>query len=93
MTLINWLLAATGFTGAITLMFLLHRLRRLFTGAPPSVEVFFSPKGGCTEAVVREITAARHEVLVQNLFVQLQTDCRGACRRQDARRPCDDASG
>jgi phosphatidylserine/phosphatidylglycerophosphate/cardiolipin synthase-like enzyme len=65
MTLINWLLAATGFTGAFTLMFLLRRLRRLFAGAPPSVEVFFSPKGGCTEAVVREISAARHEVLVQ----------------------------
>jgi phosphatidylserine/phosphatidylglycerophosphate/cardiolipin synthase-like enzyme len=65
MTLINWLLAATGFTGAMTLMFLARRLRWLVTGAPPSVEVFFSPKGGCTEAVVREINRARHEVLVQ----------------------------
>jgi len=65
MTLINWLLAATGFTGAMTLMFLFRRLRRIFAGAPPSIDVFFSPKGGCTEAVVREITAARHEVLVQ----------------------------
>jgi len=65
MSLINWMLAATGFTGAFTLMFLLHRLRRAFAGAPPTVDVFFSPKGGCTEAVVREITAARHEVLVQ----------------------------
>ncbi len=65
MTLINWLLAATGFTGAFTLVFLGRWLRRAFAGAPPSLEVFFSPKGGCTEAVVREITAARHEVLVQ----------------------------
>jgi phosphatidylserine/phosphatidylglycerophosphate/cardiolipin synthase-like enzyme len=65
MTLINWLLAATGFTGAWTLLFLGHLLKRLVAGPAPSVEVFFSPKGGCTEAVVREISAARHEVLVQ----------------------------
>jgi phosphatidylserine/phosphatidylglycerophosphate/cardiolipin synthase-like enzyme len=65
MTLINWLLAATGFTGAMTLMFLLRRLQRALAGAPPSAEVFFSPKGGCTDVVVREINAARHEVLVQ----------------------------
>ena len=65
MTLINWLLAATGFTERLTLVFLFRRLRRLFAGAPPSIDVFFSPKGGCTEAVVREINAARHEVLVQ----------------------------
>ncbi len=65
MTLINWLLAATGFTGALTLMFLARRLRRALAGAPPSVAVCFSPKGGCTETVVREINGARHEVLVQ----------------------------
>jgi phosphatidylserine/phosphatidylglycerophosphate/cardiolipin synthase-like enzyme len=65
MTLINWLLAATGFSGALTLVFLAHRLRLALAGAPPSVEVFFSPKGGCTEAVLREINGARHEVLVQ----------------------------
>jgi phosphatidylserine/phosphatidylglycerophosphate/cardiolipin synthase-like enzyme len=65
MTFINWLLAATGFTGAFTFLFVWRRLRRLLAGAPPSVEVFFSPKGGCTEAVVREINSARHEVLVQ----------------------------
>jgi phosphatidylserine/phosphatidylglycerophosphate/cardiolipin synthase-like enzyme len=65
MTLINWLLAATGFTGAMTLTFLVRKLRRVLAGAPPSVEVFFSPKGGCTETVVREIAGARHEVLVQ----------------------------
>ena len=65
MTLINWLLAGTGFTGALSLLFLSRWLRRLLGGAPPSVDVFFSPKGGCTEAVVREINSARHEVLVQ----------------------------
>jgi phosphatidylserine/phosphatidylglycerophosphate/cardiolipin synthase-like enzyme len=65
MTLINWLLAATGFTGAMTLMYLARLGRRLVAGAPPSIDVFFSPKGGCTEAVIREINGARHEVLVQ----------------------------
>ena len=31
----------------------------------PSIEVFFSPKGGCTEAVVKELNAAKTSVLVQ----------------------------
>ncbi len=31
----------------------------------PPVEVYFSPKGGCTEAVVKEIAAARSTILVQ----------------------------
>ena len=29
------------------------------------IEVYFSPKGGCTEAIVREIKAAKSSVLVQ----------------------------
>jgi phosphatidylserine/phosphatidylglycerophosphate/cardiolipin synthase-like enzyme len=33
--------------------------------ATGSAEVFFSPNGGATEAIVREIDAARSEVLVQ----------------------------
>ena len=31
----------------------------------PIIEVYFSPKGGCTEAVVRELNAAKSTVLVQ----------------------------
>jgi phosphatidylserine/phosphatidylglycerophosphate/cardiolipin synthase-like enzyme len=31
----------------------------------PPIEVYFSPKGGCTEAVVRELGAARQTILVQ----------------------------
>jgi len=31
----------------------------------PSIDVFFSPKGGCTDAVIREITNAKSVVLVQ----------------------------
>jgi phosphatidylserine/phosphatidylglycerophosphate/cardiolipin synthase-like enzyme len=31
----------------------------------PPIEVYFSPNGGCTEAIVREIGAAKSEILVQ----------------------------
>jgi phosphatidylserine/phosphatidylglycerophosphate/cardiolipin synthase-like enzyme len=59
-----WLLLATGFTGALTLLFVVRRIaHKLFT--PPSIAVYHSPKGGCTEAVVRELGKARREVLVQ----------------------------
>jgi phosphatidylserine/phosphatidylglycerophosphate/cardiolipin synthase-like enzyme len=59
----TWLLVATGFTGAFTLLFVARHLHRRFA-TPPSVAVHFSPKGGCTEAVVRELQAARHEIQV-----------------------------
>jgi phosphatidylserine/phosphatidylglycerophosphate/cardiolipin synthase-like enzyme len=57
------LLLATGVTGGITLDFTVRWLyRRLAT--PPSVTSLFSPKGGCTEAVVKEIHSARKQILV-----------------------------
>ena len=60
----DWLLLATGFNGALTLLFLLRALyRRVAT--PPSVSAVFSPKGGCPDTVLRELKAARREVLVQ----------------------------
>lgn len=58
------LLVATGFTGALTLVFLLKILGSLLRDSS-SAEAYFSPKGGCTDAVVREINKARSEVLVQ----------------------------
>jgi phosphatidylserine/phosphatidylglycerophosphate/cardiolipin synthase-like enzyme len=63
MTTLNWLLVATGFTGALTLLYLLRVLYHSWH-TPASVQVHFSPKGGCTEAVVRELGQARHEVQV-----------------------------
>jgi phosphatidylserine/phosphatidylglycerophosphate/cardiolipin synthase-like enzyme len=60
----TWLLVATGFTGALTLVHFLHALRKWW-GGTLSVAVFHSPKGGCTEAIVGEINRARREVLVQ----------------------------
>lgn len=35
------------------------------TTAKDTIEVFFSPKGGATEAVTREIFAAKNEILIQ----------------------------
>jgi phosphatidylserine/phosphatidylglycerophosphate/cardiolipin synthase-like enzyme len=60
----TWLLIATGCTGAFTLVFLYRWVHRKL-GIMASVEVYFSPKGGCMDAVVRELKKARREVLVQ----------------------------
>lgn len=35
------------------------------SGTAPTIEVYFSPKGGCTQAVVRALDGARKSVLVQ----------------------------
>ncbi|HEY7157198.1 MAG TPA: phospholipase D family protein [Gemmataceae bacterium] len=59
----DWLLIATGFTGALTLLYLLRTAYHAWF-TPPSLEPHFSPKGGCTDAIVREIQRARREVLV-----------------------------
>lgn len=59
-----WLLLATGFTGGLTTVFLVRHLYHRFVPAP-EVSVHFSPKGGCTDAVVQELKHARKEILVQ----------------------------
>jgi phosphatidylserine/phosphatidylglycerophosphate/cardiolipin synthase-like enzyme len=59
----EWLLLATGFTGALTVVFLARMIHRKLT-IPASTTSHFSPHGGCTEIIVRAISAARHEVLV-----------------------------
>ncbi len=57
----DWLLLATGITGAYTLLFVTRLLfKRL--GAAASLSVHFSPKGGCTDAIVREIQRARRSI-------------------------------
>jgi phosphatidylserine/phosphatidylglycerophosphate/cardiolipin synthase-like enzyme len=58
----TWLLLATGFMGAWTLLFLARWIHR-HLATPPSVNVYFSPKGGCTDAIVRELKNARREIL------------------------------
>ena len=59
----TWLLLATGCTGAMTVVFL-FRLAARKIGGMPSVDVYFSPKGGCTDAVLAEVKKARREILV-----------------------------
>jgi len=61
--MLEWLLVATGFSGAWTLWFLWRKLVRLFT-TPAESLVHFSLRGGCTDAVIAELLAARREVLV-----------------------------
>jgi phosphatidylserine/phosphatidylglycerophosphate/cardiolipin synthase-like enzyme len=61
--MLEWLLVAAGFTGAWTLWFFWRKLRALFA-TPAESLVNFSPKGGCTDAVVAELGRARREVLV-----------------------------
>ena len=34
-------------------------------GSLPPIEIFFSPKGGCTDAIIKEVKAAKSSVLVQ----------------------------
>jgi phosphatidylserine/phosphatidylglycerophosphate/cardiolipin synthase-like enzyme len=64
LSLMECLLLATGVLGGLTLMYLCRWLGRLVK-TPPSLAVFFSPKGGCSDALIKEIKAARREVLVQ----------------------------
>jgi len=59
-----WLQIGTGFFGALTLMHRLRLLARRF-GRVLSLGVFFSPKGGCENALVAELKKARREILVQ----------------------------
>jgi phosphatidylserine/phosphatidylglycerophosphate/cardiolipin synthase-like enzyme len=58
-----WIQVATGFTGAMTLMFAWRWLLRKL-GLILDIQVYYSPKGGCQEAVVRELKKARREILV-----------------------------
>jgi phosphatidylserine/phosphatidylglycerophosphate/cardiolipin synthase-like enzyme len=64
MSVIECLLLATGFMGALTIGFVIRWVRQLWS-RPFAVAVRFSPKGGCTEAVVHELKQARSEILVQ----------------------------
>lgn len=63
-TVLMWLQMGTGFTGALTLVFLLRAAARRL-GHMPHVDVHFSPKGGCQEAILQELKKARREILVQ----------------------------
>lgn len=59
-----WIQITTGFTGAMTLVYLWRWLGRAM-GRILQMSVYFSPKGGCQDAVVQELARARREILVQ----------------------------
>ncbi|HMP01351.1 MAG TPA: phospholipase D family protein [Gemmatales bacterium] len=61
--LLEGLLLGTGFTGALTLAWWVQWLRRRWWPGP-SIKVYFSPKGGCADAIVAELNKARKEILV-----------------------------
>ena len=58
-----WLLLATGFTGGLTLVFVLRWIAHWLT-VPFSVSAHFSPKGGCTDAVLDQLGRAKKEIVV-----------------------------
>jgi phosphatidylserine/phosphatidylglycerophosphate/cardiolipin synthase-like enzyme len=59
-----WIQVATGALGTLTLVYLLRMAARKF-GYVPEIQAHYSPKGGCQDAIVRELKAARREILVQ----------------------------
>src|SRR5450755_1528517 len=63
MQILEGLLLATGVSGALTAVWLVRLVWARFR-PPLLADVHFSPHGGCTEVVVREIGLARREVLL-----------------------------
>ena len=59
-----WIQIATGALGMLTLVHLWRGLLRKL-GFILEMHAFFSPKGGCQEAIVAELKKARREILVQ----------------------------
>ena len=58
-----WIQVATGATGMLTLVYAVRWLGRKL-GYVLDVTAYFSPKGGCQDAIVRELKSARREILV-----------------------------
>lgn len=61
--LMDGILLATGFTGALTLLWLTRVIAQCLR-TPLSLSLSFAPAGGCTDILVREIGGARREVLL-----------------------------
>lgn len=62
-TTLMWIQIATGAFGAFTLIYLFRSAMRKL-GFILEISSYFSPKGGCQDAIVREIGKARREILV-----------------------------
>jgi phosphatidylserine/phosphatidylglycerophosphate/cardiolipin synthase-like enzyme len=63
MSVMEWVLIATGFLGGLTFVFLIRAAWRVLA-TPPSVSVNLAPGGGCIDTVVRELKAGSREILV-----------------------------
>ncbi|MGA8833977.1 MAG: phospholipase D family protein [Desulfomonilaceae bacterium] len=63
----NWKKPLYLFLGAAFVLMLAYGLGRYHALTPsnPPVHVFFSPNGGCTNAIIKEIDNAKSEILVQ----------------------------
>jgi phosphatidylserine/phosphatidylglycerophosphate/cardiolipin synthase-like enzyme len=59
-----WIQVTTGAMGMLTLVYAFRWAARR-VGYLLSVEAYFSPKGGCQAAIVRELMKAKSEILVQ----------------------------
>ena len=62
--MLEWMLIGVGFTGALTLVFAARGLGRRL-GLVASFGTYFSPKGGCTDAIVKMVESSRREILMQ----------------------------
>jgi phosphatidylserine/phosphatidylglycerophosphate/cardiolipin synthase-like enzyme len=63
----NWKKSVSLLLGAAFLLTLAYGFGRYHTqslGNPP-VQVYFSPNGGCTDAIIKQINNAKSEILVQ----------------------------
>lgn len=60
-----WIQVATGFMGALTLVFVARIVGRFF-GFGLDLKAYFSPSGGARDALLRVLNKARREVLVQS---------------------------
>ncbi len=64
LSILDWMLVGLGFSGALAILFFFRSARQRWH-TPPELVPHFSPRGGCTEAIVRELNLARREILVQ----------------------------
>ena len=65
MELMSRITASLAIIVVILLMVLSTPIYLHSQGKPPSIEAYFSPHGGCTEAVIRELDKAKTTILVQ----------------------------
>lgn len=63
----NWKKPVSIVFGAALVLTLAYGFGRYHavTAISPPVQLYFSPKGGCTEAIIKEIDNAKSEILVQ----------------------------